>query len=95
MFTLIRLMLMEICQKIAMLIPFRCIATPTMSITNMPLTNIINASSYTFNSTYSQVNGELLNYIVYTLYDLNGIELSNSGKIYSTDAPPISFFLFV
>lgn len=76
-------------------IPFRCIATPVMSITNMPLTNIINASSYTFNSTYSQVNGELLNYVIYTLYDLNGIELANSGKMYSTDAPPISFsYLF-
>ena len=72
-------------------IPFRCIATPIMSITNMPLTNIINASSYTFNSTYSQVNGELLNYIIYTLYDINGTELSNSGKMYSTDAPPINF----
>lgn len=72
-------------------IPFRCIATPVMSITNMPLTNIINASSYAFNSTYSQVNGELLNYIIYTLYDINGTELSNSGKMYSTDAPPINF----
>jgi len=72
-------------------VPFYCYASPVITLTNIPSTNIIQASSYTFNCTYTQASGEKLNYLVYYLYDSVGNELSNSGALYSALTPPLSF----
>ena len=53
-------------------IAFRCYSTPTITFMNFPITNIINSSSYSFNITYNQSQGELLDYLIYYLYDSNG-----------------------
>lgn len=72
-------------------VSFYCYTQPTLVFTNAPSSNTIEASSYTFDATYDQVEDELLNYLVFTLYDSNGVELSNSGNLYSSLNPPISF----
>ena len=72
-------------------VAFYCYSTPTITYTNYPNDNIINSSSYTFNVTYAQTQGELLNSLIYYLYDSNGVELSNSGALYSSLTPPLSF----
>jgi len=72
-------------------IAFYCYSQPTITFTNAPSTNVISNSSYTFNTTYAQTQGELLNYLVYYLYDSQGNEISNSGNYYSQLTPPISF----
>lgn len=72
-------------------VAFYCYSTPTITFTNFPSTNIINSATYSFNITYNQTEGELLSYLVYYLYDFNGIELSNSGELYSVSTPPINF----
>ena len=72
-------------------VAFYCYAQPTITLTNAPSTNIINASSYTFNATYAQASGELLDYLIYYLYDSTNAEISNSGKLYSALTPPLNF----
>ena len=70
---------------------FYCYSIPTITITNMPSGNIISGSSYTFNATYTQTESEKLDYLIYYLYDSNGIEISNSGQLRNTNTPPLSF----
>ena len=72
-------------------VAFYCYSSPTITFTNYPSDNLINSSSYTFNVTYTQTQGELLNSLIYYLYDSNGVELSNSGALYSQLTPPLSF----
>lgn len=69
-------------------IPFYCFVTPTITFTNIPTTNIINASEYTFSATYAQTNSEILKSANFYLYDNNGDLIDTSAIIYNTAIPP-------
>lgn len=74
-------------------IQFYCYETPVITITNMPVNNLIPNSSFEFQATYTQSGGELLNSYQYNLYDLSGTLIGTSGTIYinSTDPSPTNF----
>lgn len=70
---------------------FYCFDTPTLTLTNLPLSNLIEASDYTFGVTYNQIQGELLNYLKFYLYDdLNNL-VSESDFYYGTSELPNNF----
>lgn len=67
-------------------IQFYCFSQPSFSITNMPLGNVVTNSSFAFNVTYNQAQGEILNAYVFNLYSASGALISTSGTLYNTDA---------
>lgn len=71
-------------------IQFYCYSSPTLMFTNMPSGNIVGNSSFAFEATYTQAQGELLNSYTYTLYDAQNVVLATSGVKYvgSTTPPP-------
>ena len=73
-------------------IQFFCYSTPSFQFTNLPIGNIITNSSFAFEVTYSQAQGELLNTYSFTLYDAAQSQISTSGIKYigSSVAPPTS-----
>lgn len=66
-------------------IQFYCFTQPTFIIGNMPATAIIENSSFSFEVTYNQIQGELLNAYVFNLYDDNRVLVSSSGTMYTSD----------
>lgn len=66
-------------------IQFYCYTQPTFAITNMPTGNIVANSSYSFNVSYGQIQGEILNAYVFNLYSASGVLVSTSGTLYNTD----------
>lgn len=72
-------------------IQFYCFSNPTLTLTNLPLNNLVEASSYTFGVTYNQSQGELLNYLKFYLYDGLDNLLNESEFYYGTVQIPISF----
>ena len=77
-------------------IQFRCYTQPTFEISNMPSGNILTNSSFAFNVTYNQIQGELLNSYVFNLYSASGVLISSSGALYNTSAtlPTTLSYLF-
>ena len=71
--------------------PFYCYTTPTITYTNAPSSHIIEASSFTFDVTYNQIEGELLGSLLYELRDTTGTTLATSGNLYATTSPPNDF----
>lgn len=72
-------------------IQFYCYTSPTINFTNIPATGIISASSFQFQFTYNQIQGELLNYYSVVLYNSNHSEINNSGEIYlGGGTPPVN-----
>lgn len=71
-------------------IQFYCYTTPSLVFSNLPTDSIILNSSYNFQATYSQTEGELLNSYTFTLYDAQKIQVATSGIQYvgTTTAPP-------
>lgn len=71
-------------------IQFYCYSTPSFAFSNLPINNIITNSSYNFQVTYNQAEGELLNSYSFTLYDAQRIQIATSGVQYvgSITAPP-------
>ena len=65
---------------------FLCLALPLFRFTNLSEGQVISASSYTFNLSYSQENGELLDSWEMSLYTKSHTLLSASGTNYDTDA---------
>lgn len=65
-------------------IQFYCYTQPTLEFSNMPTGNIVENSSYSFDVTYNQIQGELLNNYTFNLYDVSGNIVSTSGAKYST-----------
>ena len=69
------------------LVAFYCYTTPVLTFTNVPIyPEVVSNSTYTFNLTYSQAEGELLNYLIFTLYDSTSTVYSVSDKIYANSA---------
>ncbi len=77
-------------------IQFYCYSQPTFEISNMPVSNVITNSSYAFNVTYNQAQGEILNAYVFNLYSASGALISTSNTMYNTDSslPLIVSYLF-
>ena len=67
-------------------IQFYCYSQPTFEISNMPSGNVITNSSYAFNVTYNQAQGEILNAYVFNLYSVSGALISTSNVMYNTDS---------
>lgn len=77
-------------------IQFYCYTQPSFTISNMPVGNIITNSSFAFNITYSQAQGEILNAYVFNLYNASGALISTSNTLYntSTTLPFTGSYLF-
>lgn len=77
-------------------IQFYCYSQPSFAITNMPAGNVIANSSFSFNVTYNQAQGEILNAHVFSLYNASGVLISTSGTLYNTDTtlPLVVSYLF-
>lgn len=71
-------------------IQFYCYSAPSFAFSNLPINNIITNSSYNFQVTYNQAEGELLNSYSFTLYDAQRIQIATSGVKYvgATTIPP-------
>lgn len=67
-------------------IQFYCYTQPEFAISNMPVGNIVTNSSFAFNVTYNQAQGELLNSYVFNLYSASGVLISSSGVLYNTSS---------
>ena len=65
-------------------IQFYCYTQPTFAISNMPIGNVVTNSSFAFNVTYNQIQGEILNAYVFNLYSTSGVLISTSGTLYNT-----------
>ena len=72
-------------------IQFYCFSNPTLTLTNLPLNNLVESSSYTFGVTYNQTQGELLNYLKFYLYDNLDNLITESDFYYGKIQTPISF----
>ena len=66
-------------------IQFYCYTQPTFALSNMPTGNVIQNSTFAFNVTYNQIQGETLNAYVFNLYNAAGVLISTSGTLYNTD----------
>ena len=77
-------------------IQFYCYSQPTFEISNMPASNVITNSSYAFNVTYNQAQGEILNAYVFNIYSASCALISTSNTMYNTDSslPLIVSYLF-
>ena len=71
-------------------VPFYCYATPSLAL-NVNSGQTIHSSTFAFNLTYTQAQGEKVNYAIINLYNSNEILIDSSGNIYDTSTPPISF----
>lgn len=69
-------------------IQFYCFSQPVFAFTNIPVTNIIENSSYNFELQYDQAQGELLNSYIINLYDSTQSQISTSGTQYVTVSTP-------
>lgn len=64
---------------------FKCYTTPTLSI-NIAQEQVIRNSSYLFNISYNQIEGEELQYYSLSLYDGNKQLLYNTGSKYNIES---------
>lgn len=71
-------------------IQFYCYSIPSFAFSNLPINNTITNSTYNFQVTYNQAEGELLNSYSFTLYDAQRIQIATSGVQYvgTTTIPP-------
>ena len=71
-------------------IQFYCYTTPSFAFSNLPSGNIIANNSFSFQVTYNQTEGELLNSYKFDLYDAQNVIIATSGVKYvgSSIAPP-------
>ena len=72
-------------------IAFYCYSSPTITFTNIPVGNIIQASSFTFNVTYDQAQDELLDTLTINLYNASGVLIDSSVGLHNSGNPPLDF----
>lgn len=78
------------------IIQFYCYTQPTLVFSNMPTGNIITNVAFSFETTYTQIENELLNSYEYVLYDAQQVEIANSGVLYvGTSTPPPTTLSYV
>lgn len=71
-------------------IQFNCYTTPSFGFINLPKNNLIENSSYTFSATYNQEQREMLNTMVFELYDSTDVLIEQSDVYYGTQTMPIT-----
>lgn len=71
-------------------VQFWCYTTPTLTL-NINNGDIVNSSSYNFSVIYNQQQGELLQELIFKLYNENNVLLSTSNVFYSSQTPPTTF----
>lgn len=71
-------------------IPFRCYNTPTITIDNIPVTGIIESTTFEVNATYNQAQKELMDFAKFILYDQQENVLFESENIYNSNKPPFT-----
>lgn len=64
------------------IVSFYCYTTPIISFTNLIDGGVVGTASFTFNFTYKQKEGELLDFCVVKLYDANNNNIKTSDNIY-------------
>ena len=72
-------------------IAFYCYSSPTITFTNIPIGNIIQASSFTFDVTYDQAQDELLDTLTINLYNASGVLIDSSVGLHNSGNPPLDF----
>ena len=77
-------------------IQFYCYSEPTFEFADIPTNHVIPNSSFNFEVTYNQTEGETLNAYVFNLYDTNKILISTSGTQYLSQSslPTTISYLF-
>lgn len=77
-------------------IQFYCYTQPSLTFSNMPTGGVVENSSYSFDVTYNQIQGELLNSYTFNLYDVSGNIVATSGAKYndSSTLPLVVSYLF-
>lgn len=77
-------------------IQFRCYSAPTITLSNFPITSIIDNASFNFEFVYNQAEGERLNTYVMNLYDSTKTKISTSNTVYVENGVPpyIGSYLF-
>ena len=71
-------------------VPFYCFSTPTLSF-NINEGQTLNTSSYNVRLTYDQEQNEKIDYAVIELYNNNDVLIDNSGNLYDSNYPPLTF----
>ena len=74
-------------------VPFYCYTTPELVFTNMPETSV-NTTNFIFNITYTQAEGELLDYLICTIYDSAGAVYRVSDKILANEDNSYDFAVY-
>lgn len=69
-------------------IQFWCYSTPNLTLTNIPSTNIIANSSFTFEFSYAQAQNEPINSYTFNLFNSSQVQISTSGLQYATEGTP-------
>lgn len=72
-------------------VPFYCYSQPTLNITNIPTTETIESGTYTFQGSYAQAEGEILNSYQFTLYNANREVLTQTALIYYESNDSLSY----
>lgn len=72
-------------------IPFYCYTQPALTIDNIPSGGTIENGTYSFQGSYVQNEGELLNSYRFTLYDSNKTILAQSPLIYYNTDPSLTY----
>lgn len=74
----------------SMPVQFYCYTTPVVEFTNMPVNNIIENSSYSFEATYNQLEKERMNLYRFNLYNDEKILVATSDDQYigNNEEPP-------
>ena len=70
-------------------VPFYCYTTPTLSL-NINDGATLGSSSYEVALTYSQTQGELLDYATFSLYTINDVLVQESRELYNSSTPPLT-----
>ena len=65
---------------------FYCFTTPVFAFSNLPVSGIVTNSGFSFQVTYNQTENEPLNSYEFFLYDVQNIEIANSGIKYVGEA---------
>jgi hypothetical protein len=72
-------------------VSFYCYTAPTLTFNNLTNNQTITTASYNFELSYAQIEGELLDFLNVTLYDVNNNIISVSPNFYSSQNPPVLF----
>lgn len=74
------------------IVQFYCYNAPSLEISNLPSSRIIQTASFNFEIMYNQEQGELLNNVVVSLYNSNQVLIQQSPVLYGADSLPTMLY---